>query len=262
MTDSITNGSDDVATVEVDSDQLVRAMQHFRTHDPVEAIERVVRWAIADEKRKAAVREELARATAEGRLPAPTQEAEDDLDPVESDVQERLYRLEAIVAGGGGDDLGGRLETMYLNSSPANAARIRAAIGDTSVADQGGYRLIDKPGAWSTCLACRRVLGQIAGTNPDGAMVWTSRGNYGSTLYDDLSTDDDGDYLRVVICDECVQRAAEDGIVLRGIPQPAPSTAYVIWKPDPGEVAAIRQADPDPGEGLLPMDVVRRRMGL
>ena len=52
------------------------------------------------------------------------------------------------------------------------------------------------------CLICERVI-EADEISVHGATIWTSSGNYGSTVYDPAS---EGVYLEVHICDECLVR--------------------------------------------------------
>ena len=63
------------------------------------------------------------------------------------------------------------------------------------------------------CIACDKDVSNCASEEhddfnmpPDGATVWTSHGNYGSTIYDPISG---GEYLECYICDECVTKKAD-----------------------------------------------------
>jgi hypothetical protein len=70
------------------------------------------------------------------------------------------------------------------------------------------------------------MSGELAAEVPDGGMIFTSYGNYGSRLYDM-----EGDkFLRLVICDECVRAAALAGLVLQGRPQPTPDPVLTVWR--------------------------------
>jgi hypothetical protein len=95
---------------------------------------------------------------------------------------------------------------------------------------------------FNTCLSCRKTLKSSMPDEPDGGpphdgMVFTSRGNYGSALYDPTVFQDSTEFLRVVICDECVAKAAADGLIQQGLPQPVPETQYRLWRlpTDPAE---------------------------
>jgi hypothetical protein len=60
------------------------------------------------------------------------------------------------------------------------------------------------------CIACRRPIGGDYDA-PDGALVFTSHGNYGSHLFDSMN-----EWLRIVICDDCVRETAVRGEVYLG----------------------------------------------
>ena len=68
------------------------------------------------------------------------------------------------------------------------------------------------------CIVCKRHLenfdnGEV--NHPKGAVVFSARGNYGSTVFDPM----DETYLEVNICDGCLRLAGIDGAVLLGTVQ-------------------------------------------
>ena len=63
------------------------------------------------------------------------------------------------------------------------------------------------------CICCEKSIkhcgpdGEDCFSNPpNDATVWTSHGNYGSTLYDPM---DGKDTLETFICDECLKKKAK-----------------------------------------------------
>jgi hypothetical protein len=67
------------------------------------------------------------------------------------------------------------------------------------------------------CIVCKDKIdwnGSPTGkNNPYGATVFTSRGNYGSTVFDPIMG---GDFLEINICDKCLKYAAQNQRVLHG----------------------------------------------
>jgi hypothetical protein len=61
------------------------------------------------------------------------------------------------------------------------------------------------------CIACRKQMKNYmsGGLQPDGGIAFYSKGHYGSTIFDPM----DGSYLEIVACDECVSKAAAEGLV-------------------------------------------------
>lgn len=74
-------------------------------------------------------------------------------------------------------------------------------------------------------------MGGDGGPPLDG-LIFVSHGNYGSRIYDPGVFDGADQFLRVVVCDECVARAAGDRLVQQGRPQRQPATQYELWTPD------------------------------
>lgn len=66
------------------------------------------------------------------------------------------------------------------------------------------------------CLVCgERLLQAMPGTpEPDGGVLCTTTGNYGSTVFDPF----DGERLRFNVCDRCLIAAGEAGRVVSGHP--------------------------------------------
>lgn len=65
------------------------------------------------------------------------------------------------------------------------------------------------------CIVCGRELRNVfdeADNQPNDGVVFTSHGNYGSTVFDDFI----GQHLEVNLCDPCLVRAGEQGRVLLG----------------------------------------------
>ncbi len=82
-----------------------------------------------------------------------------------------------------------------------------------------------------TCIVCRKeLLTSMGGDGPpmDG-LIFISHGNYGSTIYDPGAFEDADEFLRVVLCDACVARAAKENLVQKGQPQRRPETIYTPW---------------------------------
>lgn len=68
---------------------------------------------------------------------------------------------------------------------------------------------------------------------PHAATIFTSQGNYGSTLWDPAPRDKYTPYLQVTICDKCLTFAASAGRVIKCVPVPVPvKTSSVIWQVD------------------------------
>ena len=72
-----------------------------------------------------------------------------------------------------------------------------------------------------SCIACRKELKSVwpegdeytaSFNQPYAATTFISYGHYGSTLFDPM----DGTYIELNICDECLEKAAVDGLVLTG----------------------------------------------
>lgn len=66
---------------------------------------------------------------------------------------------------------------------------------------------------------------------PSSALLFHSYGNYGSTVFDSVMG---GEYLLIIICDECAVAAGKAGIVLyctraRVVPQ---SPVRELWRPE------------------------------
>jgi hypothetical protein len=98
------------------------------------------------------------------------------------------------------------------------------------------------------CIICRKKLVHVEGreglgNHPDDGVACFSRGNYGSTVFDPM----DGHFLEFNICDGCLVKAREQGLIALGI-GPA---ALRIWteglEDSPFDEAmgrAIRDAQP------------------
>jgi len=52
------------------------------------------------------------------------------------------------------------------------------------------------------CLICEKAI-EADDVAVRDATIWTSRGNFGSTVYDPV---DGGSYLEALLCDECLRR--------------------------------------------------------
>lgn len=64
--------------------------------------------------------------------------------------------------------------------------------------------------------------------HPAGGAVFTSKGNYGSTVWDEGWTS--GRSLHIIICDECLVVEAEDVLVMNAFP--TTRFTYQAWEPD------------------------------
>lgn len=87
----------------------------------------------------------------------------------------------------------------------------------------------NKPAAASVlgCIVCRKALDSVhqeAENHPDGAVVCTTRGNYGSTVFDPMVRPH---RLEFNVCDDCLSAAAARGLV--GLRYPGQS--LVLWHP-------------------------------
>jgi len=67
-----------------------------------------------------------------------------------------------------------------------------------------------------TCLRCNKVMENFQnpeeGLQPIGGLAFSTRGHYGSAYFDPM----DGQHLEITLCDDCVERAEDHGIVFRG----------------------------------------------
>lgn len=63
------------------------------------------------------------------------------------------------------------------------------------------------------CIACRKEMKNYMsdGLQPDDGICFYSKGHYGSTVFDPM----DGSYLEICVCDECLTKAASEGLVYR-----------------------------------------------
>lgn len=85
------------------------------------------------------------------------------------------------------------------------------------------------------CVVCGRGLehalpnSSLDTNQPAGGIVFTSHGNYGSTMFDPIT---DGVFLEVNICDVCLQDRSHRGkVILLGTRKEMPVTAdYTPWK--------------------------------
>ena len=65
------------------------------------------------------------------------------------------------------------------------------------------------------CIVCKTELENLPSgeiNHPRDGVVFTSRGNYGSQVFDPM----DATYLEINVCDPCVTAAREDGAVMIG----------------------------------------------
>jgi hypothetical protein len=61
------------------------------------------------------------------------------------------------------------------------------------------------------CLVCGKRLVNVwqdADNQPNDGVTWISHGNYGSTVYDPVGTEE---FIEMNLCDECLVRAGEQG---------------------------------------------------
>jgi hypothetical protein len=79
------------------------------------------------------------------------------------------------------------------------------------------------------CLMCANAMANIvpSGNQPSGGTEFTTRGHYGSNVSDFM----DGTMLAINICDACLIKAKDAGLVLRCAPIeiPVPELEYKIW---------------------------------
>lgn len=81
------------------------------------------------------------------------------------------------------------------------------------------------------CIVCNKELEPafpppIEHNQPYGGTSFTSRGHYGSTVWDPM----DGTYLEINICDECLVKAGDEGKVLYVVPKQSVTTfLYKEW---------------------------------
>jgi hypothetical protein len=79
-----------------------------------------------------------------------------------------------------------------------------------------GEREIEQVG----CIKCGKRLDNIGlttkGYQPNDGLAFNTQGHYGTTYFDPM----DGSYLEIVVCDECIEKAEEDGLVFRSRPLP------------------------------------------
>ena len=73
------------------------------------------------------------------------------------------------------------------------------------------------------CIACDKELTNSVpniGHQPDNGLSFHTHGHYGSTVFDPM----DGSYIQIAVCDECLTKAFERGIVRQS--QPDPNSPY------------------------------------
>ena len=78
------------------------------------------------------------------------------------------------------------------------------------------------------CVACGKKLAALVNEDevilqPVGAVTFTGPGNYGSTVWDPMTSD----FLIVNICDDCIRGAATKRAVQMAQPRPQPTTHIV-----------------------------------
>lgn len=94
------------------------------------------------------------------------------------------------------------------------------------------------PGTTLPCVVCGKELTSVWERNRDSGIVnqpyagtvFTSRGQYGSTVFDEMSG---GTFLELNVCDLCLTRLAGEGKVLIGLPLVHRDVTYAHWEPDP-----------------------------
>jgi len=81
------------------------------------------------------------------------------------------------------------------------------------------------------CICCKKELGNIdpKGNQPSGGLEFTTRGHYGSTVFDPVVGIA---FLAVNVCDECLVAEAQAGRVLIGERQVTTKTKTVLKKWD------------------------------
>lgn len=82
----------------------------------------------------------------------------------------------------------------------------------------------------ASCIVCDRALfNAFPGpkvAQPWGGVAFTTRGNYGSQVYDG------GSVLQIHVCDTCFKSAAKRSLVLVHTEQPIPQPEVAVWKPE------------------------------
>lgn len=79
------------------------------------------------------------------------------------------------------------------------------------------------------CIVCKTELDNLDdnGNQPSGGTEFTTHGHYGSSVTDFM----DGTMLALNICDPCVVKARQEGIMLIVDPRkPAPKPDYRVWR--------------------------------
>ena len=77
------------------------------------------------------------------------------------------------------------------------------------------------------CIVCREAVSSFQGC-PDNAVSFKSPGNYGSTVYDTI----DGSHLEIIVCDKCLTKAGESGIVVESRVVQLTKRSLEKWNPD------------------------------
>lgn len=91
------------------------------------------------------------------------------------------------------------------------------------------------PSETKPCIVCGKRLTRVSDTGyenqPNDAIIFRADGNYGSTVFDPF----DGTVLEVIICDECIVNAGDDGKVVTYKPR----RPVVVHIPEPEDFAHI-----------------------
>ncbi len=92
-------------------------------------------------------------------------------------------------------------------------------------------RVAEFPDPGLPCFRCGTAIVPMAWGSLAGAMAFTSRGSYGSRVFDPATRE--RIFLRVNVCDACVTAGAADGsLVLGENPyQPSPPPAFTPFVP-------------------------------
>lgn len=92
------------------------------------------------------------------------------------------------------------------------------------------------PGTTLPCVVCDKELEPVfkgasnhpITNQPYAGTIFTSHGQYGSTVFDEMSG---GTFLELNVCDPCLVRLAGEGKVILGSPIVHREVAYGYWQP-------------------------------